>query len=799
MVNADGSYSVEVAAPAYHFAGSVGVPVRKVTTLAGNDAVGAYHETDFDYTVGGVDRSSSIRAYDSTQVILFGTTYVQASANANPFPVLAQRPALPSREHFSSCWANPKINLAGDAGMSPYLAFDASGSGYLVSAANNLTTGTVRFDNGALVSGVTPRIDSLPAGFTYKTVLAYGTSINKVYDTWGHALTSWSGKHRPAQNASPTLAKLGYWTDNGAAYYYKFDNALGYQGTLQAVQQDWRRKGLPMGNLQIDSWWYPKGPNKSWQDKQDGQYQLTADPTLFPQGLAAFQKSVGIPLITHTRWIDPASPYVQQYQMSNTVSIDPAYWNDRMAYLKSSGVRTYEQDWLCLKAQPNLNLTDREAFLGNMAAAAKANSMDVQYCMALPQDFLESTKYDAVTNIRTSFDRFGRPRWDEFLYSSRLASAVGLWPFADVMMSTETRNLLMSNLSAGPVGVGDPIGAESVANLTKVAEADGTIVKPDTPIVPNDATYVRDASGTSGAMVATTSSRHGAMNAGYVYAYARPVTPDTVLEAETATVSGAAVAHTGSGFTGTGYVDYQHNTGDYIQWNVNAPTSGKYTLFFRYANGDTVDRPLAVTVDGGAPTTEPFSTTIGWNTWQAKSMMVQLSAGAHTVRLSATGVPGPNIDNLGVSAGDARQNAPFTAADFGISGTAYVYDYFADAGSVVNATTTYTGHVTSDGTYYQVVPIGASGIGFLGDAGKFVSLGQQRIRSLSDDGAVHATVAFAAGDGPVTVHGYSPTAVTAVAAGATVDQVVYHATTHLFSARLTPAAGVSTATLTITR
>jgi len=598
-------------------------------------------------------------------------------------------------------------------------------------------------------------------------------------------MTGLSGKHRPSQDATNTLAKLGYWTDNGATYYYNYDKSLGYAGTLQAVRADWKAKGLPMGNLQLDSWFYPKGPNAVWDDNPEGEYRYEADSTLFPDGLAKFQKSVGVPLITHARWIDPASPYHQEYKMSGQVVTDPAFWNDRMRYLKSSGVDTFEQDWLCSNAQPTFNLTDRDAFLGNMAKAAAANGLDIQYCMPLTQDFLQSTLYDNVTNSRVSDDRFERSKWDHFLYTSRLASALGVWPWADVAMSTETQNLLLQNLSAGPVGVGDPVGGESVANLNKVAEADGTIVKPDTPIVPDDATYVGDAAGSGNAMVATTSSRHGSLSAGYVFSYARTIPtpkPDTTYEAEDATLSGPVVGTDHPGYTGSGFADYQHDSGDYVQWNIDAPADGTYTLLFRYANGGFGDRPLAVAVDGDA-STQPFATTGGWDDWSTQPVVVKLSAGKHTVRATTTGSNGPNIDNLGVSAGTVTPpttaDAGFRPADLGVTGKAYVYDYFTGTGTLVDGAAPYTAQVTRDGSYFQVAPVGRSGIAFLGDAGKFVSLGKQRIRSLSDSGAVHATVAFARGDGPVTLHGYSPTPVSASASGGSVGQVAYDQATHV--------------------
>ncbi|TDD80331.1 carbohydrate-binding protein [Actinomadura darangshiensis] len=804
-VRADGGYTIDTSGPRYHFAGSVGVPVDDIKKAKGRDGVGTYHETGFDYSVGGVARTSAIRSYDRQRVVLFSTTYRKAAANAHPFPAFSARPALPHTETFSGCFANRQFDTSGDAGLSPYLAFGASGGGYLLSPASNFTTAVTKKDaDGALTSGISSKIGNLPAGFTQRTVLAFGSGVNDVYDTWGHALTGLSGKHRPSQDATNTLAKLGYWTDNGATYYYKYDEDRGYAGTLKAVRDEWKSKGLPMGNLQLDSWFYPKGANAAWDDKDGGEYRYEADRTLFPDGLKAFQRSVGVPLITHARWIDPSSPYHQEYKTSGQVVTDPAFWNDRMRYLKANGVDTFEQDWLCSHAQPEFNLNDRAAFLGNMAKAAAANGLDVQYCMPLPQDFLQSTLYDNVTNTRVSNDRFERSKWDEFLYASRLASALGMWPWADVAMSTETENLLLQNLSGGLVGVGDPIGEESAENLKKVAEADGTIVKPDTPIVPNDATYVNDAADPGRAMVATTGSRHGPLSAGYVFSYARDIPmppPDTTYEAEDATLSGPVVATDHKGYTGSGFADFRHDSGDYVQWDVDVPSDGTYTLLFRYANA-IGDRPLAVAVDGGAATTQPFASTGNWDAWSAQPVVLNLSAGRHTVRASATGANGPNIDNLGVSAGKVTvpttTDAQFRPDGLGVTGKAYVYDYFAGTGTLVDGNAPYTAQVTRSGSYFQVVPVGRSGIAFLGDAGKFVSLGKQRIRSLSDNGSVHATVAFASGDDPVTLHGYSPTPVTAHAAGATVDHVTYDNTTHLFSARVNPG-HAHTAAINLTR
>ncbi|WP_344854923.1 carbohydrate-binding protein [Amycolatopsis ultiminotia] len=807
QVQPDGSYSVDTHAPDYHFAGSVGAAVSNIENTTGQDGVGAYHDLSFDYTVDGIGRTSGIRSYDQSPVVLFSTTYRQASPNTAAFPALSSVPSLPNNQSYSGCFGKHTFNGAVNEVFGPYLAFDNAGGGYLVSPATNFSTAVTTAADGRLTSGTSSKIGSLNAGFTQRTVLAFGSDVNDIYRNWGNTLTGLSGKKRPDQDATNTLAKLGYWTDNGAKYYYKYDENLGYEGTLKAVREHWKEKGLPVGNMQLDSWFYPKGPDSDWRAVEAGASRYEADKTLFPNGLEDFQQNVGLPMITHGRWIDPSSPYHQEYRMSGNVVTDPAYWNDRMSYLKQNGVQTYEQDWLCSHAQPDFTLHDRDAYLGNMAKAAAANGMDIQYCMPLVQDFLQSTLYNEVTNTRVADDRFERTKWDRLLYTSRLANAVGTWPFADVAMSYETRNLVLQNLTAGPVGVGDKIGEENADNLHRVATADGTIVKPDTPLVADTATYVRDAGGAKAPMVATTGSKHGSMAAGYVYEYARnsPDTkPDTVYEAETAKLSGPVASKEHGGYTGTGYADFQHDSGDSVEWTVDVPKDGTYTLEFRFANGTAGDRPtgddrpLAVSVDGGTAATQAFMPTANWDSWEKQPVVVPLSAGKHTVRAAATGHDGPNIDNLGVSAGvKGDEPASFRPADVGVAGQAYVYDYFAGTGSLVDAGGTHTAGVTRDGSFLQVVPVGKSGIGFLGDAGKFVSLGKQRITELSDDGTVHASVAFTPGDGAVTLHGYAPSTVSVTADGGQAGQVGYDPATHLFSVTITPDQGSSLAKVAI--
>lgn len=799
-VTPDGSWQVSVGELGWTFAGTVGAAATGISTSTGRDALGAYRQTTFTYQAGGT-RQAAIKAYLAAPIVIFTDTYVGAAVNSGAFPTFSSYPTLPHTLSHQGCFGHYQFNSFDGAGDSPWLFFDGSGNTFAISAADHFQQAeTTMAGNGAVTAGVLASITELPAGFARQTILVVGTSIEDTYRTWGGALTTLAGKSLPSSDAGAVLNTLGYWTDHGAAYYYAYDNSLGYTGTLQAVAEEWAAKKIPLGYLQLDSWWYPKGPQADWTDNNDGEYLYQADATLFPNGLAAFQKQIGVPLVTHARWLTASSPYRTEYQVSNNVVIDPAFWQKVMSYLRDAGVVVYEQDWLCSNAQPGYNLSDPDAFFDNMAHNAATEALTMQYCMALPRDYLQTIRYDNLTTIRVSDDRFEASKWDEFLYDSQLAGSLGVWPWTDVFMSTETTNLLLANLSAGPVGVGDGLGQVNPANLWQVARPDGVIVKPDVPIVPTGATYLADAAGSKPAMVAATHVEHASgLRYAYVFSYARQLSaPAGVYQAENATLSGATAAHDNPGYTATGYADYQNASGDYVQWNVNVASAGDYLLAYRYANGDTANRPLAITVNGTGAGTLPFAPTGGWASWNFQTMTVALSAGGNTIRATATGASGGNVDYLDVTQGapaQPNQAASFTPAELGISTPAYVYDYFAGTGQLVAAGARV--HVTvTNGSYWIVAPVGPSGIAFLGDAGKFVAHGDKRIPHVTDNGALQVTVQFTPGEGPITLHGYAPTRPTAVATSGAIISNTYDATTRRFALTVT---ATQQATLTVTR
>src|SRR3712207_6549235 len=117
-----------------------------------------------------------------------------------------------------------------------------------------------------------------------------------------------------------------------------------------------------------------------------------------------------------------------------------------------------------------------------------------------------------------------------------------------------------------------------------------------------------------------------------------------VFQAETATLSGVRVENDNAGFTGTGYVDFAHASGDFVEWAFDAPAAGTHRLDFRYANGSAADRPLELRVNGAVVRPRmPFPPTGSRRTWLSAGIDVALGAGRNTVRLTAVGSGGPNL------------------------------------------------------------------------------------------------------------------------------------------------------------
>ena len=182
-----------------------------------------------------------------------------------------------------------------------------------------------------------------------------------------------------------------------------------------------------------------------------------------------------------------------------------------------------------------------------------------------------------------------------------------------------------------------------------------------------------------------------------------------IYQAEDALFSGPAF-FAGRGAQGTGFLDYQNATGDFVEWTVNVATAGTYDLSWRYANGQS-NRPLELDVNGNPQVTNlDFAGTGSWETWDFVSKSVNLKAGENKIRLTATGSSGANFDYLEVmepgsnddngnvaniyQAEDALFSGPAFFAGRGAQGTGFL-DYQNATGDFVE----WTVNVATAGTY----------------------------------------------------------------------------------------------------
>ena len=535
-----GQYTIETDNPAWTFKGSVDQPLTNISSSSGEDEIGAYNETSFQWTSDNTYKGT-IKWYKDSPVVLFtlatpnGANHIQAKfPDFNTFPE--------SMHHYSfkdDVFAPPEFNQLTQT-STPWLFFNDQDKAFVLSPASDFIVSKMSGDGQhSVASGLNPELQNLPGNFSHKSILVLGDGVNKTWSTWGSSLMKMYGKTAPANDADPVLKYYGYWTDNGADYYYNYERSMGYSGTLLKVRQQYKKEGIPLGYMQLDSWWYeksiydpegnpdadhknPKLPKGKW-NRYGGLMKYRPDKFLFPNGMASFHQRLDLPLVVHNRWIDPHSPYHNQYQITGYAATDPKFWNDIASYLKDSGIICYEQDWLnyIYNKTPEMasDVSVGNAFTDGMANACKDNGLDMQYCMAMPRFFMQGVKYSNLTTIRTSGDRFEPAKWRHFIYTSQLGYSLGIWPWCDVFKSHETGNMIVSVLSAGVVGTGDALGKEDKNNIMKACRTDGVIVKPDAALIPMDSDYLNEANGVNKPMLAYTYTRHHNITTDYIFAF----------------------------------------------------------------------------------------------------------------------------------------------------------------------------------------------------------------------------------------------------------------------------------------
>jgi len=364
-------------------------------------------------------------------------------------------------------------------------------------------------------------IEKVPAGAVAQTLVVSGQGINRTFLRWGKIIQTWHG-HRPVDPYGDiTLSHLGYWTDNGSYYYYRTEPGMNYHQTLLAVKGYADREKIPYAYFQIDSWWYPKALIQEKSSRYRGGFlRWEPNPEMFPQGLAAFQKELGLPLVAHNRYCADQSLYCDRYscvfsagsKKHGAYPTDPKFWDEIMDNAVKFGVTVYEQDWLytymAIIPWMRSGLHNAESWYDNLAKAAAQRGITLQLCMASPEFFLQQLKHNNATHARASHDYkgglFKNFFWTPFHKASLFAWAVGLWPFKDNFQSTRGQSLtssiipegnpweeaLIASLSGGPVGPSDKIGGSDRDLILHTCREDGLLLKPDRPATPIDLMFL---------------------------------------------------------------------------------------------------------------------------------------------------------------------------------------------------------------------------------------------------------------------------------------------------------------------
>ncbi len=405
--------------------------------------------------------------------------------------------------------------------------------------------------DGALAWGWHGDLEEVPAGFATELGLYRGDSVTEVLAAWSADLTPTTDR----VGDNPLTTHLSYWTDNGAAYWYRTEAGRSIVDSIVDAVRELRAEGIPIRSVELDSWWYqhetpppiveigyPRGVPPSgtmrWEPRADAFGPPSAEVSTSILGEVS-DRLDGAPLALHARHLSPRSPYIadglgrgETWWVDELAAhpADPAFFRRWFDDAAANGVTVIEQDWMLmfwfwvreLRAHPGRARDWQRAMNGHAAATG----VDLLWCMATPADFVEAAHLDRVIAVRTSDDyRFAddpAELWTWFLTVNRLAHALGLPVFKDVFFSNADvgpdddpidgdphaeLEAALAALSGGVVGVGDRRGRADPGVVLRTCDDDGRIRRVDRPIAfVDDAMFGAPARGESLAWATTTST-----------------------------------------------------------------------------------------------------------------------------------------------------------------------------------------------------------------------------------------------------------------------------------------------------
>ncbi|MCB0978351.1 MAG: hypothetical protein KDB02_12920 [Acidimicrobiales bacterium] len=426
----------------------------------------------------------------------------------------------------------------------PLLATAPDGTTILVAPLDAFHDQVVGLNGGTIRCGWNGDIDRVPAGFRTDLAFVLAKTARAAITRWGAMLMERAGTVRPDPWSDSLGSRPSYWTDNGAAYWYRTEPGHDAAGSIVAAVEDLRERGVPIGTVQLDSWFYPHVDLRpfdtdEWVVPPSAMVAWEPRPDVLPEGIPALRERLGNPpLAAHIRHLSSAAPIAAEVP----VFVDGPYavpstgegyerWLDSCV---EWGVETFEHDWLVevffgvrgLREEPGR----ARAWQEGIDRAAGERGITLQWCMATPADFAQTTTLSNVTSIRTCGDHgyiaTAGQLWAWFCTTNALARSLGLAPFKDVFRADPEvagdngePEALLSALSTGPVGLGDRVGRFDPGLALRTCRADGTLVKPDVPITATSATLLAAPAFVPAAMVAEARTEHASLGTHTTYLF----------------------------------------------------------------------------------------------------------------------------------------------------------------------------------------------------------------------------------------------------------------------------------------
>ncbi len=425
----------------------------------------------------------------------------------------------------------------------PMLLTRSDGRTLLLAPLDAFHEQTIGLNGGTLRCGWHGDLESVPVGFATNLAVLAADGPRSALDAWGRILLDAAGTARPGRWPDAVGSRPSYWTDNGSAYWYKTEPGHDVAGSIVAAVDDLRAKNVPIGAVQLDSWFYPHTQlrpfdTEEWVVPPTALREWDVRPDVLPDGITALRKRLlDLPLVAHIRHLSAHAPIASktptwtdgEYAAPSTPEAYERWLDQCVAW----GVETFEHDWLvevffgvrAMRSEPGRAKSWQEG----IDTAARDRGITLQWCMGTPADFAQTTTLTQVTSVRTSGDHgyiaSAGQLWAWFCTTNALARSLELMPFKDVFRADPEvagkngePEALLSALSTGPIGLGDRVGRMDPVLALRTCRADGLLVKPHTAIAAVDESLLSGPAFNSTLLVAECSSDHPAGRWTYVVA-----------------------------------------------------------------------------------------------------------------------------------------------------------------------------------------------------------------------------------------------------------------------------------------